>query len=81
MPSLSELPSNINSKKLTKALKCLGFIISTKGGKGSHIKATHTKTQKCIIIPKITSKIVLKYLIKEIEKCSPVTWEDIKEKL
>jgi predicted RNA binding protein YcfA (HicA-like mRNA interferase family) len=50
MPSLSELPSNLSRKSLTKALERLGFSISTKGGKGSHIKATH-RNQKSITIP------------------------------
>ena len=66
MPSLSELPDNINSKRLAKALEGLGFTISTRGGKGSHIKATCIKTQKSITIPHKISKNVLNYLIKEI---------------
>ncbi len=82
MPSLSELPSSINIKKLTKALKRLGFVISTKGGKGAHIKATHIKTQKCVTLPsKNLNKNILKYILKEIEEYSGVTWEDIKKEL
>lgn len=82
MPSLSELPSNISRKKLTKALGRLGFVISTKGGKGAHIKVTFTKTQKSITIPSNNlSKNILKYILKEIEDCSGVVWDEIKKKI
>ncbi|MFA5109465.1 MAG: type II toxin-antitoxin system HicA family toxin [Patescibacteria group bacterium] len=81
MPSLSELPSNLNRRSLTKALERLGFVISTKGGKGSHLKATHLKTQKSITIPGNVDKNTLYYVIKEIERCTAVTWDDIKKEL
>ena len=81
MPSLSELPDKIKNKKIAKALKSFGFSISTKGGKGSHIKATCERTQKSITIPRKMNKNVLYYLVKEIEKISETTWEDIKKKL
>jgi len=81
MPSLSELPDNLNINKFTKALVRLGFVISTKGGKGSHIKATFIKTQKSVTIQHKMSKNVLYYLLKEIELISEVTWEDIKKHL
>lgn len=83
MPSLSDLPSNINIKKLTKALVCLGFVLSEKGGKGSHIKLTYRITQKSITIPNSLNKnkYVLYYLLKEINDYSGITWEQIKEKL
>lgn len=81
MPSLSELPSSINIKRLTRALERLGFFISTKGGKGSHIKVTYNRTQKSITVPRKINKNVLNYLLKEIEICSGVTWEDIKQYL
>jgi predicted RNA binding protein YcfA (HicA-like mRNA interferase family) len=80
MPSLSELP-NINRKQLAKALERLGFLISKKGGKGDHFKATCSVTNKSITIPKFNNKNVLYYLIKEIEKISSVTWDDIKKNL
>jgi predicted RNA binding protein YcfA (HicA-like mRNA interferase family) len=51
MPSPSDLPGEINRKKLTKALERLGFVIDEKGGNGSHFKATWPKTQKCVTIP------------------------------
>ncbi len=38
MSSRSDYPGNISRKKFTKALKRLGFEISTVGGKGSHVK-------------------------------------------
>jgi predicted RNA binding protein YcfA (HicA-like mRNA interferase family) len=81
MPSLSELPDNISRDKLSKALERLGFSISKKGGKGSHIKATCLTTQKSITIPSKLSKNVLSYVIKEIEKCSNVNWDDINKYL
>ena len=59
MPSLKKLPSNINRNKFTKALCCLGFEISKKGGKGNHYKATYISNQKCITIPSILRKQVL----------------------
>jgi len=81
MPSLSELPSNLNREKLTKSLSKLGFIVSKKGGKGSHIKATFERTQKSITIQKNINKYILSYLLKEIEAISKITWMDIKKKL
>lgn len=81
MPSLSELPSNLSRKNLSKALKRLGFVISTKGGKGSHIKVTH-RNQKSTTIPSSNlNKSILKYILKEIEKSTGVKWEDIKKEL
>lgn len=81
MPSLNELPGNLNRKKLAKALKRLGFSISTKGGKGSHIKLTYTN-QKTITIPSSDlNKNVLCYLLKEIEEITEITWDEIKKEL
>lgn len=81
MPSLNELPGNLNRKKLAKALKRLGFGISTKGGKGSHIKATY-RNQKTITIPSSDlGKNILYYILKEIEEITGVTWDDIKKEL
>lgn len=81
MPSHSDLPGKISRRKIIKALKRLGFIIDKKGGKGSHLKATCIATQKCVTIPSDLSREVLYYVIKEIEKNSSVTWEDIKKNL
>lgn len=81
MPSRSNLPSKINRNKFTKALERLGFAISKKGGKGSHYKATCVSSQKAITIPSGLDKDVLYYLMKEIEKYSAITWEDIEKEL
>ena len=81
MPTHSELPSKLNRDKLAKALERLGFVISKKGGKGSHIKATCVKTQKSVTIPSNLHKHILHYVIKEIEKYSDIVWEDIKKEL
>lgn len=80
MPSQSELPSKIKRKNFIKALEALDFEISTKGGKGSHFKATH-RNQKSITIPSDLNKQVLYYVLKEIEVMCGVTWEDIKKNL
>ena len=81
MPSLSELPNNIKRDRFIKALKRLGFEISKKGGKGSHIKATFITNQKSIIIQSNLCKNVLYYILKEIESQTGVTWGDIEGKL
>jgi len=81
MPSHSDLPGKIDRDKFTKALSRLGFEINKQGGKGSHYKAIYSKTQKLVIIPAKLDKSTLYYLLKEIEKYSEVTWEDIKNNL
>jgi len=81
MPSLSELPGEIKRKKFIKALVRLGFVIDSKGGDGSHFKVVWPNTQKSITIQSKIRKDVLYYILKEIEECSNVTWEDIKKKL
>ena len=81
MPSLSQLPDKLKSNKLTKALTRLGFEISTKGGKGSHFKATYISNQKSITIPSDLRKDVLYYVLKEIETQTGVTWDQIKDYL
>lgn len=67
MPSHSDLPGEVSRKKIIKALDRLGFIISKKGGCGSHFKATWPKTQKAITIQCKLRKDVLFYVLKEIE--------------
>lgn len=81
MPSLSELPGEIKRKKFIGALKRLGFIVNESGGDGSHYKATWPKTQKAITIQSKLRKDVLYYLLKEIEKQSGITWNDIRKEL
>jgi len=81
MPSRSELPGDIKRKKLTKALKRLGFVIDKRGGDGSHYKIVWPKTQKSISIQSKLRKDVLQYVLKEIEDISGVTWKDIQKEL
>lgn len=81
MPSLSELPSNVTRQKFIGALTRLGFVINTKGGKGSHIKATFPKSGKMIIIPDNFRKDILYHCVNEIEEQSRIKWEDIKREL
>jgi len=81
MPSLSELPSDINIKKFLKSLESFGFIVSKSGGKGSHFKVTYMSTQKSLTIPSKFSKNVLYYVLKEIRDVSGVEWGDIKNKM
>ena len=81
MPSLSELPGFLNRNKFIKALKRLGFEIDTSGGDGSHIKVECPKNGKVVTVQRDLRKDVLKYILKEIENYSGVTWEDIKKEL
>ena len=80
MPSLNELPSDIKRKKLTKALKRLGFSIDTIGGKGSHYKIV-CPNEKTITLPNNLHKKMLLIILKEIEEYSGITWEQIKKQL
>ena len=81
MPPRSELPGSLSRKKLLRALIRLGFEIDEVGGDGSHCKATWPRTQRCVTIHQRIDKDVLYYLLKEIEKHSGVTWDDIKKEL
>ncbi len=81
MPSRSELPGEIKRKKLTKALKRLGFVIDKRGGDGSHYKIVWPKTQKSITLQSKIRKDVFYYILKEIEDMSGVTWKDIQKEL
>ena len=81
MPSLSDLPGDISREKFIKALRRLGFVIDKKGGDGSHYKAIWPRSQKSIIIQSKLRKDVLYRVLKEIEKHSGITWDEIKEEL
>lgn len=81
MPSRSQLPGNLNRNKFLRALIRCGFEIDMTGGDGSHCKATWTPTQKSVTIQKDLRKDVLYYILKDIEKHSGVTWEEIRKKL
>ena len=75
-----QLPSDINPKKLIKALKRLGFAINSKGGKGSHVKVTW-KNEKSVTVQRNLHKSARRSLIKEIQGISGVTRDNIREKL
>lgn len=81
MPSRSELSGQLKRRKFTKALHRLGFEIDWRGGDGSHCKATWPATQKSVTIQSDLRKDVLQYLLKEIERYSGVTREQIQEEL
>lgn len=81
MPSRSELPGDIPRGRFLNALGRLGFEINHIGGKGSHVKLLWPKTQKSVTVTDDLRKDVLYYLLKEIEKVSGVTWEEIRKEL
>lgn len=81
MPSLSQLPSDVTRREFTKALEKCGFVISLKGGRGSHIKATWPSTGKCLVIQDDFRKDVLYAVVKEIENLTPIRWADLKKYL
>lgn len=81
MPSLSQLPSDLNRKKFVRALVKVGFEISERGGDGSHYKATWPSTQKSITIQYDFRKDVLYKTIKQIKTISGITWKEIEKKL
>lgn len=81
MPSRSELPGELPRQKFLNALHRLSFDINVVGGKGDHFKVTWPPTQKSVTVIGDLRKDVLYYLLKEIEKISNITWEDIKGKL
>lgn len=81
MPSRSDLPGEIKQRKLLRALRRCGFVIDASGGKGSHIKVTWPPTQKAVTVIRKTDKNVLRYLLKEIEEISGITWNDIRAQL
>lgn len=81
MPSRSDLPGEISRKKFLYALRRLGFSLDTVGGKGDHFKVTWPATNKSITVVGDLRKDVLYYLVKEIEQCSGITWDQIRSEL
>ena len=80
MPSLSELPSDLGRNKLIRALIRLGFRVDKTGGDGSHYKVI-CPNEKVVVIQYKLHKIMLREVLKEIEKYSGVKWGQIKKKL
>ena len=81
MPSRSELPGFLPRQKLIKALNKVGFTVNIFGGKGNHFKIIWPSTQKSITIPSGLEKHALYYVLKEIESCSGVSWDEIRKEL
>jgi predicted RNA binding protein YcfA (HicA-like mRNA interferase family) len=81
MPSPSGLPGEIKRNKFLKALRRCGFVLDKDGGNGSHYKIIWPKNNKSVTIPQNLPKVVIRYLLKEIEACSGITWEDIRDVL
>lgn len=77
----NDLPGEIKRKKFIRALVRLGFVINKSGGAGSHYKIIWPTNQKSITIQSRLRKDVLRYILKEIERYTGVTWEDISKKL
>lgn len=80
MPSHNDLPSDLSRKKLSKALVRLGFEVDKRGGDGSHYKVI-CPNQKVVTLQYKLHKQILKVILKEIERYSGVTWEQIKKEL
>lgn len=80
MPPLSQLPGDLSRKKFLNALRRLGFFVDMQGGDGSHCKV-EWRNGKEIPIKKDLDKYALKYILKQIEEMSGVTWEQIKEEM
>lgn len=81
MPSRNDLPGDISRKKFTRALERLGFVINKRGGDGSHYKIIWPPAQKMVVVPHHLHKGALRYVLKEIEAISKITWEDITRQL
>jgi predicted RNA binding protein YcfA (HicA-like mRNA interferase family) len=81
MPSPSGLPGEIKRNRFLKALKRCGFVLNKVGGNGSHYKVIWPKNNKSVTIPQDLPKQAIRYVLKEIEACSGMTWEDIKKVL
>ena len=83
MPSLSSLPSDLSRTKLLQALERCGFVVSMRGGNGSHCKATWPRSGKVAVIPysaKLPKKR-LQYVLEDIEAISGLSWEDVRKEL
>lgn len=81
MPTRNDLPGSLSRAKFLRALKRSGFVVNRIGGKGTHVKIECPSNKKIVIVPPDLRKDVLYYVMKEIEKYSGITWEEIKEEL
>jgi predicted RNA binding protein YcfA (HicA-like mRNA interferase family) len=81
MSSPNDLPGEIKRKKFIKALERCGFVIDKVGGNGSHYKAIWPRNNKSITIQQDLPKPVLRYILKEIDACTGITWNEIKAHL
>ena len=81
MPSPNNLPGEIKRKRFIRALEKCGFVIDRVGGNGSHYKAVWPQNNKSITIPQDLPKPVLRYVLKEIEACTGITWDQIHQNL
>ena len=65
MPPLSELPSDLSTEKLLRALTRLGFVFDKTGGKGSHGKLVWPISGKAVTIKHKLHKHAIKYVIEQ----------------
>ena len=79
--SWPDLPGKIDRARFIRALIRLGFILEKSGGRGSHYKLIWPKSQKFITVQAEIRKDVLRYILKEIESISGLTWVEIKKEL
>lgn len=81
MSSPNDLPGEIKRTKFLNALKRLGFEINQVGGDGSHYKVIWPRNNKSVTVPQDLPKQTIRYVVKQIEQCSGITWQDIKDVL
>jgi predicted RNA binding protein YcfA (HicA-like mRNA interferase family) len=81
MPPLSELPSDLSSDKLIRALVRLGFVEDRTGGKGSHRKMIWPSSQKSLTVMHKLHKHAVKYVIEQALIVSGAEWEELKKEL
>lgn len=77
MPSLSSIPSDINYRKFSRALKRRGFFINKSGGNGSHVKVVWPSSGKSVTIPCKIYKNNAKHYLEALEEISGVPARDI----
>lgn len=68
MPPPFNFPSDSNQRRIIKAFQKIGFVINSKGGKGSHVKVIDPKTGRWTIIQSNIHKAVIRDYVKFVEK-------------